>query len=272
MAAASKSKEGGRELAVNSAEIGQGKDATGFDHFKPILTSSRSLKRKSNIVETETEEPNQDVSTTGKGHTEITEVAPAKPKPKKQKPTQPLESISDQAVSNGEANHKVTKKQKKKKRRGNNDEHSQQQMDEIGGDPPSQNIVQVEERISDSDHLAQQTTDDDWLRTKTSRILGLVEEDGVLGSELATNSKNATAEPSSKDAVDFNLANLVSLSHSPFNDAYKFVSSNGRLFLRNLPFGSTETDIEDVFSAFGTIEEVCSIPGVSSICFMMISG
>ncbi|KAL9625470.1 MAG: hypothetical protein Q9160_000533 [Pyrenula sp. 1 TL-2023] len=254
VAAASKSREAGKLVEVNTTNLSQGKDATGFKHFKPILTSTHSRKRKINHVDTETKGTDQGISTTGNGHTEAAEKPHSETKSKKKKSKQSLEN-TDQAGSNEEANHKATKKQKKK-RREDNDERSQRQRGETGGDSPSQNTVQVEERDSDSDHLAQQTTDDDWLRAKTSRVLGLVEEDGMVESESVTSSKTDTADTHSEDAVDFASANQVPLSHTSSNGAHMSVSSNGRLFLRNLSFGSTETEIEDAFSTFGTIEEV----------------
>ncbi|KAL1988004.1 hypothetical protein VTN96DRAFT_1528 [Rasamsonia emersonii] len=105
-------------------------------------------------------------------------------------------------------------------------------------------------------------SDADWLRSKTSRLLGLEDEEQVehdaqkvpdavgqdrkenpvSGQEVApeTSGTQDSDETGEKD-VDADVA---------------LIRSSARLFIRNLPYDATEADLEPVFSRFGKIEEI----------------
>lgn len=111
-------------------------------------------------------------------------------------------------------------------------------------------------------------SDADWLRSKTSRLLGLDDEEEeqaehdaqkvldeagedrkenpVSGQEVApeTSGTRDSDETGEKD-VDADVA---------------LIRSSARLFIRNLPYDATEADLEPVFSQFGKIEEVSVWP------------
>lgn len=126
-------------------------------------------------------------------------------------------------------------------------------------------------------------SDSDWLRSKTSRVLGLVDDDEfdaegkahpankepsrVEQSEVAEQA-DPLAEPSGSDAMsqtveeirtdnnqavehDLSKVNAVLTKAQPIAK-----ESTGRLFVRNLTYNATEPELQSHFSSYGTIEEV----------------
>ena len=109
--------------------------------------------------------------------------------------------------------------------------------------------------------------DDDWLRSRTNRLLDLMDPDDALLSQ-----KNDTAQPPPTDsgaATDIpegdksadDAAEPVAQDHpaaetSSTPDTLDVIRRTSRLFVRNLPYGATEDDIREEFGKFGAIEEV----------------
>lgn len=119
-------------------------------------------------------------------------------------------------------------------------------------------------------------SDADWLRSKTSRLLGLLGDE-----ELLEHSHNRVANPTGPaitSAIDdpdleeaplgaSELKNLNSTdksSEEQLDTSVDLIRHSGRLFIRNLPYDATETDLEPVFEPFGKIEEV------SVLCLLQI--
>jgi len=121
------------------------------------------------------------------------------------------------------------------------------------------------------------TSDMDWMRSRTSRLLGLVTDD-VEDSDQAQDVKKPRAEspelekggqtaktPADDDApaqVDQN----AELTAAPPSEAKEEVSADvatirksGRLFLRNLAYTITEDEIREYLSAFPSLEEVSDL-------------
>lgn len=99
------------------------------------------------------------------------------------------------------------------------------------------------------------TSDADWLRGKTSRLLDLVEN-------KEDSSKSVTAEP---DGVDYRPENGISEESGEDSTPAKNTETpeeahlsipNARLFVRNLPFDIREEDLRHTFSTYGRISEV----------------
>ncbi|KAL8872585.1 MAG: hypothetical protein Q9174_001804 [Haloplaca sp. 1 TL-2023] len=133
--------------------------------------------------------------------------------------------------------------------------------------------------VAESGHTlnadAQATTDDDWLRSRTSRLLGLVDDDDVVPP--THHDKSEEEKPISSEALDSvekgsgpeaqsAQAQTVgkeagqpgpeaSLPDGGRSDAE---SGGGRLFVRNLPYHATETDLQQHFEkcGHGHVEEV----------------
>lgn len=108
-------------------------------------------------------------------------------------------------------------------------------------------------------------SDADWLRSKTSRLLGLLDEDEQAEQDALKQRK--TLEPVEEDddsesggvALDTPAAPVSSNAEKTKeeDDAnINLIRNSGRLFVRNLPYDATEADLEPVFLPFGKIEEV----------------
>ena len=114
---------------------------------------------------------------------------------------------------------------------------------EMGDEPKDKNI---------------QTSDSDWLRGKTSRLLDLVEErDNAVNSKSLPISTGfiepARLEPGPPDTRDSKS------DDEPLDlaqDAGSISIPNARLFIRNLPFSTSDESLRDTFAPYGRISEV----------------
>ncbi|EFQ25538.1 RNA recognition domain-containing protein [Colletotrichum graminicola M1.001] len=117
------------------------------------------------------------------------------------------------------------------------------------------------------------TTDDDWLRSRTNRLLDLVDDDEVLqppaqqtegeplGCAPAEQQKQpakATELPTSGDAKSGAAAEDAPAPSSKVedNDTLATIKRNARLFVRNLPFSTNEDDLQTHFGQYGELQEV----------------
>ncbi|GAB1214910.1 Multiple RNA-binding domain-containing protein 1 [Aspergillus terreus] len=129
---------------------------------------------------------------------------------------------------------------------------------DASGDAPGPEAAAGEDGAAQTEE--QPVSDADWLRSKTSRLLGLLDEDeqaefdsaprappaepSDTGSEKAENAEPApedTAKAPQAPEVDTNIENI---------------RLSARLFVRNLPYDTTEADLEPVFGPFGRVEEI----------------
>ncbi|KAL2007846.1 hypothetical protein VTN00DRAFT_7828 [Thermoascus crustaceus] len=108
-------------------------------------------------------------------------------------------------------------------------------------------------------------SDADWLRSKTSRLLGLLDDDEQAEQDASKQRK--TLEPLEEDddsesggvALDTQAAPVSSNTEKTKeeDDANtNLIRNSARLFVRNLPYDATEADLEPVFLPFGKIEEI----------------
>lgn len=106
-------------------------------------------------------------------------------------------------------------------------------------------------------------TDDDWLRSRTNRVLDLLDPDdpafptrqaaAVAAAVPASEPPVAgTSEEQTPDAEQEHTARGGGGSDQPV----ALIQDTARLFLRNLSYKVTEDDIREHFGAFGTLEEV----------------
>jgi len=130
----------------------------------------------------------------------------------------------------------------------------------------------VLERPSDAteakgDEIVSGATDDDWLRSRTNRLLDLIDPSDILieretpkSVDIKTMVKTAidTSEPKKEaTAVDDEHTHVEENKPDLVLEAIK---SNGRLFVRNLPYTASEEDLREYFAQYGTLEEVCRSP------------
>lgn len=112
-------------------------------------------------------------------------------------------------------------------------------------------------------------TDDDWLRSRTNRLMDLMEPEEIAassGAPAATNvdkTKNRDVDMTLQEAmVEEPVQNNDELSFEGFEDDEKpdpiveAIKLNGRLFVRNLPYSATESDLREHFAKYGSLEEV----------------
>ncbi|EON67135.1 hypothetical protein W97_06388 [Coniosporium apollinis CBS 100218] len=133
------------------------------------------------------------------------------------------------------------------------------------GVPPA--VAGEESRGATMTHDA--VSDADWLRSRTSRLLGLAEaeaEDGE-GSSKPINQEPVSANlameesppamPSEvREENSDDVADHSGMDRKHQDDGPAAVRSTGRLFLRNLPYSVTEADLRVHFMPFGDLEEV----------------
>lgn len=118
--------------------------------------------------------------------------------------------------------------------------------------------------VREAPQVSVDATDDDWLRSRTSRLLDLVDPDDpgftarVAPSVPAAASASEPPKPA-PDAADPDLDELnegVPVQAASSEDVAKLVERTSRLFLRNLSYNVTEDDIRKHFTKFGNLEEV----------------
>lgn len=155
----------------------------------------------------------------------------------------------------------------------------------------------AEESTEQNPSAAQQTqeepvSDADWLRSKTSRLLGLLDEEEQAEFDASSNqkadaSKEADAdrnpEPQSAgDAVASPQADAGEKDAVEIDTNINLIRDSARLFVRNLPYDAKEADLQTLFAPFGKIEEVSTVlfgiifytlpvsPPISMVAPMMI--
>jgi multiple RNA-binding domain-containing protein 1 len=131
---------------------------------------------------------------------------------------------------------------------------------------PEANVAQ--NRVDMSEELpaalaveAGPVTDADWLRSRTNRVLDLVEDDDDIpppppvakeDTNMTEDQPEAEAEVAQPEAVPAEEAQDEDAAPTEEDK----VRQTGRLFLRNLHYDITEDDIREQFAKFGTLEEV----------------
>ncbi|TWU75322.1 Multiple RNA-binding domain-containing protein 1 [Metarhizium rileyi] len=108
-------------------------------------------------------------------------------------------------------------------------------------------------------------TDDDWLRSRTSRLLDLVDPDDLDSGAVLSPADGTTKQDTEGDNLSSHSSDEVTpdttdgvATHKDgaSEDAADAISRTSRLFVRNLPYSATEDDIQETFEKFGTLEEV----------------
>lgn len=117
-------------------------------------------------------------------------------------------------------------------------------------------------------------TDDDWLRSRTNRLLDLVESGDLatppsLGmdapvSNSVRNEPYPAVELSQHDVVAEATETAASLEdtttkeqpETDFDQIVESIKATGRLFVRNLPYTATEDDLRKHFQQYGDLQEV----------------
>jgi multiple RNA-binding domain-containing protein 1 len=106
-------------------------------------------------------------------------------------------------------------------------------------------------------------TDDDWLRSRTNRVLDLVEDDELpaTAGQVPVREPPRQAQPESVEQTEeTEQAELQQIeahpSEVPNSDEVEKIRETGRLYLRNLHFDVTEEELRQHFVKYGSLEEV----------------
>ncbi|KAI1917602.1 Multiple RNA-binding domain-containing protein 1 [Ophidiomyces ophidiicola] len=104
--------------------------------------------------------------------------------------------------------------------------------------------------------------DADWLRSKTSRLLGLVdeEEEEVIRPKLQHtepgNMESTLESMTEPDIIEHTAQEPDEIQNGVPDANIDSIRETGRLFIRNLPYNTTEGDLERLFMTFGKLEEL----------------
>lgn len=123
---------------------------------------------------------------------------------------------------------------------------------------------QAEESAGTTEPRDTAMTDDDWMRSRTSRLLGLAADDEEEdASATHVPSHTVPAEPSPEPA---DIQPDSEAKDEPFegfedeptsvDEVEEKVRASQRLYLRNLSYATREDDLRSAFAGFGNLEEV----------------
>ncbi|KAI1082035.1 RNA-binding domain-containing protein [Whalleya microplaca] len=149
--------------------------------------------------------------------------------------------------------------------------HHKEEDSAMDHEPPEQALPNTESTgPAIPDNTA--TTDDDWLRSRTNRLLDLVDDDDVVptvvpprhspipmasGNQDEPEAVDATIEEEEKDADNQNeLSDGGEPNTETHDDILESIRKTSRLFVRNLPYSATGDDIKSYFEQYGSVEEV----------------
>ncbi|ODM24009.1 Multiple RNA-binding-containing protein 1 [Aspergillus cristatus] len=133
----------------------------------------------------------------------------------------------------------------------------------------SGNDENAEKEQDASETPAEPVSDSDWLRSKTSRLLGLLDEDEQAEFDAKPEEKPASPVTAHVDQRPTPVEEAIEESEPQDTEMaeteeqaeehdpnVEHVRNSARLFVRNLPYDTTEADLEPTFSPFGKIEEI----------------
>jgi multiple RNA-binding domain-containing protein 1 len=120
----------------------------------------------------------------------------------------------------------------------------------------------IEETVLDS--TAPDATDDDWLRGRTNRLLDLMDpEDIPAGMSSSVNTHVPAAADSAEELLEpmeveetTVIVQDEEINVEKPDPTIEAIRSNGRLFVRNLPYSASEDDLKKHFEPYGSLEEV----------------
>lgn len=179
----------------------------------------------------------------------------------------PLASDVDvEAVDSAEASDTQRKKAKvvEPKEASHHSEPEPMVVDHSGRDDPDQSSQQDAPAATQSQN--EPVSDADWLRSKTSRLLGLLDDEEQAEFDTAAQQKNdAPKEAKASGNQDNHDAEKTPAQPKDADETDKapevdtnveLIRSSARLFVRNLPYDAKEPELGALFAPFGKVEEV----------------
>lgn len=114
-------------------------------------------------------------------------------------------------------------------------------------------------------------SDADWLRSKTSRLLGLLDEDEQAEFEQRPVEEQAASPAQDQDESRNTVIENIGAQDAGSDDNaahttpeqdqnIDLIRVSARLFVRNLAYDIGEADLQPLFAPFGKIDEVSAFP------------
>lgn len=139
-------------------------------------------------------------------------------------------------------------------------------------------VVEAEPDRMVEDHperIAPNTTDEDWLRSRTNRLLDLMDPDEIgaaaTGAVPAEPAVVAGAKPDETPDHEEPAEEVIQEDSDKPDPTIEAIKATGRLFVRNLPYTATEDDLREHFAPFGSLEEVCTNMLFHAFPFFLVS-
>jgi multiple RNA-binding domain-containing protein 1 len=253
---------GGEKKRKRESIAGDG-DKAKLQEFLEVMqppSKSKTWENQDAIIARTNNEPT--TTTIGKGEHEARSEDEYEPVPKKQKSEPKRNRKVEQGFEAPQA------------------EAAKPQQDDAIGIAEQGSEVAVQEPLD----TMQPASDANWLRSRTSRLLGLVDDDDALGqNNLPEDSEGRKAEllSISEQVEDVGNADASVQTYGeakqaddttvalPFHSEEGSPMSNGRIFVRNLTYTTTEEELRHHFEngAYGTIEEVSADVAMPSDAF-----
>lgn len=132
----------------------------------------------------------------------------------------------------------------------------------------SEPVTLVEGNDPIPESTALDATDDDWLRGRTNRLLDLMDPDDLAITQASSLHKDANpVVESNEDVTSPEKINEQPQAEEDWegieddkpDPVIEAIKTNGRLFVRNLPYSATEDDLMEHFAPYGSLEEVWSL-------------
>lgn len=134
---------------------------------------------------------------------------------------------------------------------------------------PETMVVDDEATAGPAPKASAVANDDDWLRSRTNRLLDLMDPDDLPQERIDAREASVpeptpddrpkqkeTANETGEGVTTTDLEHTATETEAAAPDSLDLIRRTSRLFVRNLPYGATEDDIRECFEKFGAIEEV----------------
>ncbi|PHH71716.1 hypothetical protein CDD82_6365 [Ophiocordyceps australis] len=138
---------------------------------------------------------------------------------------------------------------------------------------PDAASVVAKDRSEDTEPVASQATkpcvaatDDDWLRSRTSRLLDLVDADELVDKTVAQPTGESViaskeeATHSSTEITSHVADDATGCQEFSEDGAVEAITKTCRLFVRNLPYDVSEDNLQEAFEKYGELQEGQLIP------------
>lgn len=140
-------------------------------------------------------------------------------------------------------------------------------------------VVEAQTQPSDAG-VGLEATDEDWLRSRTNRLLDLVDSadtfkrNGSDSSKLLPSEEVIMPEEIEGITVQQVIAEQAIEEEIPLDNldpTIEAIRASGRLFVRNLPYSAKEVDLRKHFETYGTLEEVIKFIDIIAVCWAMMN-